>query len=90
MESLEKHDPDEIERLSGNISIRIKRVEHIVTTEMENYESALVECRRLNQRLYELGDKYTSENMCIHKNVCVFFLLLPFMLPRVLQRKMPC
>ena len=29
---------------------------------MENYESALVECRRLNQRLYELGDKYTSEN----------------------------
>ncbi|WP_370086976.1 COG3014 family protein [Ekhidna sp.] len=29
---------------------------------MEDYESALVECRRLNQRLYELGDKYTSEN----------------------------
>ncbi|GAB4228993.1 MAG: hypothetical protein Tsb0034_00450 [Ekhidna sp.] len=29
---------------------------------MENYEAALVECRRLNQRLYELGDKYISEN----------------------------
>ena len=27
-----------------------------------DYESALVECRRLNQRLYELGDKYRSEN----------------------------
>ncbi|WP_425391507.1 COG3014 family protein [Ekhidna sp.] len=26
------------------------------------FESALVECRRLNQRLYELGDKYVSEN----------------------------
>ena len=29
---------------------------------MEDYESALVECRRLNQRLYELGDKYILEN----------------------------
>ncbi len=29
---------------------------------MSDFESALVECRRLNQRLYELGDKYTSEN----------------------------
>ncbi|MEQ9467984.1 MAG: hypothetical protein RLN88_11270 [Ekhidna sp.] len=29
---------------------------------MDDYESALVECRRLNQRLYELGDKYISEN----------------------------
>ncbi len=29
---------------------------------MEDYESALVECRRLNQRLFELGDKYVSEN----------------------------
>lgn len=29
---------------------------------MEDYESALVECRRLNQRLYELGDKYISES----------------------------
>ena len=29
---------------------------------MEAYEEALVECRRLNQRLYELGDKYKSEN----------------------------
>ena len=29
---------------------------------MEDYESALVECRRLNQRLNELGDKYVSEN----------------------------
>lgn len=29
---------------------------------MENYESALVECRRLNQRLNELGDKYQSED----------------------------
>ena len=28
---------------------------------MEDYASALVECRRLNQRLYELGDKYVSE-----------------------------
>ncbi len=27
-----------------------------------DYEAALVECRRLNQRLYELGDKYKSEN----------------------------
>lgn len=29
---------------------------------MEDYASALVECRRLNQRLYELGDKYVSES----------------------------
>lgn len=29
---------------------------------MEDYESALVECRRLNQRLFELGDKYVSED----------------------------
>lgn len=29
---------------------------------MGNYESALVECRRLNQRLFELGDKYISES----------------------------
>ncbi len=29
---------------------------------MGNYDGALVECRRLNQRLYELGDKYSSEN----------------------------
>lgn len=29
---------------------------------MDDYESALVECRRLNQRLFELGDKYLSEN----------------------------
>ncbi|SNS73983.1 hypothetical protein SAMN05421640_1059 [Ekhidna lutea] len=29
---------------------------------MKDYESALVECRRLNQRLLELGDKYRSEN----------------------------
>lgn len=29
---------------------------------LKDYEAALVECRRLNQRLYELGDKYTSEN----------------------------
>ncbi|WP_420319047.1 COG3014 family protein [Ekhidna sp.] len=29
---------------------------------MKDYESALVECRRLNQRLYELGDKYISES----------------------------
>ncbi|MEQ8906761.1 hypothetical protein [Ekhidna sp.] len=29
---------------------------------LKNYESALIECRRLNQRLYELGDKYLSEN----------------------------
>lgn len=29
---------------------------------MDDYESALVECRRLNQRLFELGDKYVSEN----------------------------
>ncbi len=29
---------------------------------MQDFESALVECRRLNQRLYELGDKYISEN----------------------------
>ncbi|MEM0940026.1 MAG: hypothetical protein AAGI25_09600 [Bacteroidota bacterium] len=28
---------------------------------LSDYEAALVECRRLNQRLYELGDKYTSE-----------------------------
>ena len=28
---------------------------------LEDYEAALVECRRLNQRLYELGDKYKSE-----------------------------
>lgn len=28
---------------------------------MQDYESALVECRRLNLRLYELGDKYVSE-----------------------------
>jgi len=28
---------------------------------MDNFEAALVECRRLNQRLYELGDKYASE-----------------------------
>jgi len=28
---------------------------------MNNYDAALIECRRLNQRLYELGDKYTSE-----------------------------
>ena len=30
--------------------------------QLEDYESALVECRRLNQRLYELGDKYISES----------------------------
>lgn len=29
---------------------------------MDDYEAALVECRRLNQRLYDLGDKYSSEN----------------------------
>ncbi len=29
---------------------------------MGDYDNALVECRRLNNRLYELGDKYTSEN----------------------------
>ena len=29
---------------------------------MQDYSSALVECRRLNQRLFELGDKYISEN----------------------------
>ena len=29
---------------------------------LQDYESALVECRRLNQRLFELGDKYISEN----------------------------
>ncbi|MBC6401736.1 MAG: hypothetical protein GDA42_11870 [Ekhidna sp.] len=29
---------------------------------MEDFEAALVECRRLNQRLYELGDKYVSES----------------------------
>ena len=29
---------------------------------MGNYGAALVECRRLNQRLFELGDKYSSEN----------------------------
>ena len=29
---------------------------------MENFEAALVECRRLNQRLYELEDKYSSES----------------------------
>ena len=29
---------------------------------MGDFESALVECRRLNQRLYELGDKYQSES----------------------------
>ncbi len=29
---------------------------------LDQYEAALVECRRLNQRLYELGDKYSSEN----------------------------
>jgi len=29
---------------------------------MEDYASALVECRRLNQRLYELGDKYVSDD----------------------------
>ncbi len=28
---------------------------------MDDYESALVECRRLNNRLYELSDKYRSE-----------------------------
>ncbi|MEM6829067.1 MAG: hypothetical protein AAF551_01035, partial [Bacteroidota bacterium] len=29
---------------------------------LKDYEKALVECRRLNNRLYELGDKYTSKN----------------------------
>ena len=29
---------------------------------LDDYDAALVECRRLNQRLYELGDKYKSEN----------------------------
>lgn len=29
---------------------------------MGDYDAALVECRRMNQRLYELADKYTSEN----------------------------
>lgn len=29
---------------------------------LKDYDAALVECRRLNQRLYELGDKYLSEN----------------------------
>ena len=29
---------------------------------MGDHESALVECRRLNQRLFELGDKYLSES----------------------------
>ncbi|MFK7952509.1 MAG: COG3014 family protein [Ekhidna sp.] len=29
---------------------------------MGDYDGALVECRRLNQRLYELGDKYVSDN----------------------------
>ena len=29
---------------------------------LSDYDAALVECRRLNQRLYELGDKYKSEN----------------------------
>lgn len=29
---------------------------------MGDFDNALVECRRLNNRLYELGDKYTSEN----------------------------
>ncbi len=29
---------------------------------MSNYDLALVECRRLNNRLYALGDKYVSEN----------------------------
>lgn len=29
---------------------------------LEDYESALVECRRLNNRLLELSDKYESEN----------------------------
>ena len=29
---------------------------------LEQYDAALVECRRLNQRLFELGDKYRSEN----------------------------
>lgn len=29
---------------------------------MSNYDGALVECRRLNQRLYELADKYNSDN----------------------------
>jgi len=29
---------------------------------LSDFEAALVECRRLNQRLYELGDKYKSEN----------------------------
>ena len=26
------------------------------------YDNALIECRRLNNRVYELGDKYTSDN----------------------------
>lgn len=30
--------------------------------QLKKYDEALVECRRLNQRLYELGDKYVSEN----------------------------
>lgn len=29
---------------------------------MNDYDAALVECRRLNQRLYELGDKYVSKD----------------------------
>ncbi|MEQ9403847.1 MAG: hypothetical protein RIM99_09695 [Cyclobacteriaceae bacterium] len=29
---------------------------------MSDYDKALIECRRLNNRLYELGDKYLSEN----------------------------
>ncbi|MEP4497190.1 MAG: hypothetical protein ABJ019_11685, partial [Ekhidna sp.] len=29
---------------------------------IQDFESALIECRRLNQRLFELGDKYISDN----------------------------
>ncbi len=29
---------------------------------LKNYDAALIACRRLTQRLYELGDRYTSEN----------------------------
>jgi hypothetical protein len=30
--------------------------------QLQDYESALIECRRLNNRLYELSDKYNNEN----------------------------
>ncbi|MEM6734830.1 MAG: hypothetical protein AAF620_02055 [Bacteroidota bacterium] len=45
---------------------------------LNDYEAALVECRRLNQRLYELGDKYTSEkryqkNAFIHNLIGIIY-----------------